>query len=94
MVAKGYEVLAIIVLIFAAVMLVVGIVRVIINPNAILAVLISSGVMCLWGLVTALMSLFLSQVIRLFLQIEQNTRETSEACRQLANHLTAIQTEP
>ena len=93
MVAKGYEVLAVLVLIFAAIMLVVGIVQVILNPESILRVLVSSGMMCVWGLATALMCLFFSQVIRLFLQIEQNTRETSEACRQLADDLTAIQTE-
>jgi hypothetical protein len=91
MVARGYEILAIIVLIVAAVSLVIGIVRTIINPNAILAVLISSGMVCVWGLATALMCLFFSQVTRLFLQIEQNTRETHEACRQLADHLCAIQ---
>jgi hypothetical protein len=88
-VARGYEILAIIVLIFSAVMLVIGIVRIILEPSAILAVLVSSGMMCVWGLATALMCLFFSQVTRLFLQIEQNTRETSEACRQLADHLCA-----
>lgn len=91
MVAKGYEILAIMVLIFAAVMLVIGIVRIIINPSTILAVVVSSGLMFVWGLATALMCLFVSQVTRLFLQIEQNTRETGEACRQLADHLGGIQ---
>jgi len=46
-----------------------------------------------WAFITALMFLFVSQAIRLGLQIEQNTRETQQACRQLADHLTAIQTE-
>jgi predicted Zn finger-like uncharacterized protein len=91
MVAKGYEILAIMVLIFAAVMLVIEIIRIIINPSAILVVIVSSGLMIVWGLVTALMCLFISQVTRLFLQIEQNTRETGEACRQLADHLSAIE---
>jgi predicted Zn finger-like uncharacterized protein len=91
MVARGYEILAIVVLFFSAVMLIIGIVKIIINPSAILAVIVSSGLMCVWGLATALMCLFVSQVTRLFLQIEQNTRETGEACRQLADHLCAIQ---
>ena len=93
MVARGYEVLAVIVLIIAVVALIIGIVRVILDPHTIIAVLVSSGMMFVWGLVTALMCLFFSQVTRLALQIEQNTRETAEACRQLADHLTAIQIE-
>jgi predicted Zn finger-like uncharacterized protein len=91
MVARGYEILAIVIVVFTAVMLVIGVVRIIINPTAILAVLVSSGLMCVWGLASAMMCLFFAQVTRLFLQIEQNTRETGEACRQLADHLCAIQ---
>jgi predicted Zn finger-like uncharacterized protein len=91
MVARGYEVLAILILIIAVVALVIGIVRVILDPHAIVAVLVSSGMMFVWGLATALMCLFFSQVTRLALQVEQNTRDTAQACRQLADHLTAIQ---
>ncbi len=91
MVARGYEVLAVIVLAVAAIMLIVGIVSVIANPHAIVSVLVSSGMMVVWGLATALMCLFFAQVTRLALQVEQNTRQTSEACRQLAEHLGGIQ---
>ena len=94
MVARSYDVLAIIFLIIAAVSLIIGIVRVITDPNTILAVLVSSGMMFVWGLATALMCLFFSQSTRLALQVEQNTRETSEACRRLADHLCAIESEP
>jgi predicted Zn finger-like uncharacterized protein len=91
MVAKGYEILAIIIAIFAVVMLVLGIVRIIMSPSSVLAVLLSVGMMCVWAVVSALMCLFVSQVVRLFLQIEQNTRESSQACRQLAEHFGGIQ---
>jgi hypothetical protein len=93
LVARGYEVLAVIILVIAVIMLIVGIVRVIADPRIVLSVLASSGMMFLWGLTTALMCLFFSQATRLALQVEQNTRETQQACRQLADHLTAIQVE-
>lgn len=94
MVARGYEALAIIFLIIAAISLIIGIVKVITDPHAILAVLVSSGMMFVWGLATALMCLFFSQSTRLALQVEQNTRETGEACRRLADHLCAIESDP
>jgi predicted Zn finger-like uncharacterized protein len=93
MVARGYEFFAILILLFAVVTLIIGIVKVIRVPQAFLEILVSSGLMFAWALATALMCLFVAQATRLILQIEQNTRETGDACRRLADHLTAIQTE-
>jgi hypothetical protein len=94
MVARAYEILAIVVLAFAAVMMVIFLVAVIGNPAAILAAIFGSGLVFFWSLVVAISLLATAQVIRLALQIEKNTREAQLACRQLADHLTAIETEP
>ena len=93
MVARGYEFLAVIALIISAVMLIITVVRIIQNPSNVLFVLSSTGLMFAWGLAIALGCLFCSQATRLALQIERNTWETNKACRELADHLTAIQTE-
>jgi predicted Zn finger-like uncharacterized protein len=93
MVARGYEFLAIVVLIISAVALVIMVVRIIQNPSGVLFVLSSTGLVFAWGLATALGCLFCSQATRLALQIERNTWETQKACRQLADHLTAIEVE-
>lgn len=93
MVARAYEIMAIIVLAVAACLLVVFLIAVIREPSAILAAMLASGMAFFWALVTALMLLFISQSIRLWLQIEQNTRETKIACRQLADHLCSIESE-
>jgi predicted Zn finger-like uncharacterized protein len=90
-VARAYEVMAVIVLVFAAGALVLFLVSVIREPSSFLAALVSSGFAFFWLLAMSLMFLFISQAIRLGLQIEQNTRETGDACRQLTDHLTAIQ---
>jgi hypothetical protein len=92
--ARGYEILAVFVLIFAAflfVMLVVGLIR---NPDAWLAVIFGSGLTFFWATLVAMSLLVFAQAIRLALAIEQNTRSTQQACKQLADHLCAIETEP
>jgi hypothetical protein len=93
LVARAYEIMAVIILVIAAGLLVVLFAAVIREPRAILAALLSYGFALFWATGIALSLLFVSQAIRLGLQIEQNTRETQQACRQLADHLTAIQTE-
>jgi predicted Zn finger-like uncharacterized protein len=91
MVARAYEIMAVIVLVIAACLLILFLIAVIREPRAIIAAILSSGMAFGWAFVTALMFLFVSQAIRLGLQIEQNTRETQQACRQLADHLSGIQ---
>jgi predicted Zn finger-like uncharacterized protein len=93
-IARAYEIMAVIVLIIAAVMLVIFFVQVIAAPKAILVAIMSTGFAAFWLVATSLMFLFVAQAIRLGLQIEQNTRETQHACRQLAEHFSAIQHEP
>jgi hypothetical protein len=90
-VARAYEIMAVIVLVIAACLFIVFLVGVIREPQAILLAMLSSGLLFGFAFATALMLLFAAQSIRLSLQIEQNTRETGEACRQLAEHLCAIQ---
>ena len=94
MVARAYEIMAVVVLAFAALLLVLLLIAVIREPSAWLAAMLSFGVMFASAFVTALMFLFAAQAIRLGLQIEQNTRETQQSCRQLAEHFSAIQHEP
>jgi hypothetical protein len=90
-VARSYEVLAVIVIVVAAIMFAAMATRVIFNPEDIFAVILASGLTFLWTVATAITLLFFAQGIRLGLQVEQNTRETSVACRQLAEHLCAIE---
>jgi hypothetical protein len=92
-VARAYEVMAGIVLVIAVGALVLFLFTVIREPSSFFAALVSSGFAFFWMVAMSLMFLFISQAIRLGLQIEQNTRETGEACRQLTDHLTAIQVE-
>ena len=47
-----------------------------------------------WTEYAIAMLLFSAQMIRPALQVEQNTRETSEACARLAEHLCSIEHEP
>lgn len=94
MVARAYEILAIVVLVCAAGWLVLEIINAIRVPQETLRHLLNAVIAILWGLATALMCLFVSQMTRLALQIEHNTRETSTACRQLAEHFSAIEHEP
>jgi hypothetical protein len=94
MVARAYEIMAIIVLVFAALLLLLFFIAVIRTPSEWFAAMFSSGFMFAAAFVTALMFLFAAQAIRLGLQIEQNTRESAQACRQLAEHFSAIQHEP
>jgi hypothetical protein len=99
MVARSYEILAVVLLVIAALLLVlllIGCIKLVADTHdfrEIIPFLISSGMGFVWALATALMLLFVSQAIRLGLQIEQNTRETQAACRQLADHLCAIEIE-
>jgi predicted Zn finger-like uncharacterized protein len=89
-VARAYEIMAVIVLLIAACLFIVFLAAVIREPGAILVAMLSSGLLFAFAFATALMLLFAAQSIRLGLQIEQNTRETGDACRQLAEHLCGI----
>jgi predicted Zn finger-like uncharacterized protein len=99
MVARSYEILAVVILVVAAVLLlllVIHCIKLIAETGDLLEVipyLLGSGMGFVWAFAAALMLLFISQAIRLGLQIEQNTRETQAACRQLADHLSAIEVE-
>jgi predicted Zn finger-like uncharacterized protein len=92
-VARAYEIAAVIILVIAACLFFVFLIAVIRDPPGILVAMLSSGLLFAFAFTAALMLLFAAQSIRLGLQIEQNTRETGDACRRLAEHLTAIQTE-
>jgi Na+/proline symporter len=92
--ARGYEILAILVLAIAVVAMIFFAIAVIRNPNNVLANLLNLGLIFFSSTLGALSLLAFAQTIRLALQIEQNTRQTQEACRQLADHLGAIETEP
>jgi hypothetical protein len=92
-VARAYEVLAVVVLAFGAVALMMFVNAVVVNRSAILAALLGSGLTFFWCTVVAMSLLAGAQIIRLALQVEQNTRQTHQACRQLADHLCAIETE-
>jgi len=94
LVARGYEILAIIALVCTVGWIIFEIALTIRAPKDALLHLFNSIIAILWGLATALMCLFVSQMTRLVLQIEYNTRETSSACRQLAEHFSAIEHEP
>ncbi len=93
-VARVYEVAAVIVLVVALILFLFLVIEVIGNPSAFIAVMLGSGVSFLFAAATAIGLLFVAQLIRLLLQIEENTRDTQLACRQLANHLCAVEVEP
>jgi hypothetical protein len=92
-VARAYEVMAIIVLAVAAFLVVMLVVAVAKNPSAVFAALLTSGVAVFWAAVAAVTLLFAAQMIRLWLQVEQNTHDTQVACRKLANHLCSVESE-
>jgi hypothetical protein len=92
--ARGYEILAVLALAFAVIAMVVFAITIIRNPTNVLAELVNLGVMFFSSMLCALSLLAFAQTIRLALAIEQNTRQTQQACRQLADHLGAIETEP
>src|SRR5690349_897903 len=91
-VARSCEITAAIVLLLAVVLLLDFFYR-LLSPSADLLgpSPATIGIAFFGALSMALMLLFAAQSIRLGLQIEQHTRESSEACRQLAEHLCAIQ---
>jgi predicted Zn finger-like uncharacterized protein len=92
-VARVYEVLAVLALLGAAIFLAMFIIAVVANPQAILGAIVASGFTVFWAVVAAVMLFSFAQWIRLALQIEQNTREASEACQRLANHLCGVERE-
>jgi hypothetical protein len=92
-VARLYEVLAIIFLVVAAIALLLLIVAIAQDPEAIRFLLFSYGVVSFWATAGATTLLFFAQTVRIVLQVEQNTRETQIACRQLADHLCAVESE-
>jgi predicted Zn finger-like uncharacterized protein len=92
-VARLYEVLAVIILVVAAIALLLMIVAISQDPEAIRFLLFSYGVVAFWATAGAMTLLFFAQTIRIVLQVEHNTRETHIACRQLADHLCAVESE-
>jgi predicted Zn finger-like uncharacterized protein len=99
MVARGYEILAVVVLVIAAVMLVVFMVAVVREAirepdnfiTSFIGAIFAYGFTFFWAAITALTLLFFAQFIRLNLQIEQNTRETRDSCQRLADHLCMVE---
>jgi len=89
-VARAYEILAIIAVALAAFQLVMAVVSIIRNPGGALVVILTSGFAMFWTAAAAVTLLFAAQMIRLTLQVEQNTRETADACRHLSEHLGGI----
>lgn len=95
LVARSCEIAAAIALILAAVLLFEFFYRLIVPSSDVLGPSpVSIAIGFFGALSMALMLLVAAQSIRLGLQIEQNTRESAQACRQLAEHFSAIQTEP
>jgi hypothetical protein len=92
--ARSYEILAVLALAFAVIAMIVFAITIIRNPTNVLAELVNLGVMFFSSMLFAVSLLAFAQTIRLALAIEQNTRHTQQACRQLADHLGAIETEP
>jgi predicted Zn finger-like uncharacterized protein len=93
LVARAYEILAIIVLAFAALILLMFVIAVIREPRAILGAIVGSGFTFFAAVAASLTMLFMAQGIRLWLQVEQNTRETQQACRRLADHLCSVESD-
>lgn len=101
-VAKFYEILAILVLAFAALLLLMFFIGFLIAVTKepengfqyIRGAIAASGIMFFWVTMLAVGLLFIAQLIRLALQVEQNTRETRDACQQLADHLCDIERAP
>ncbi len=94
LVARGYEIMALLALTFAAILFVMLIIAVLNDPSNFIGAILASGMTFFWAIFMALTLLFVAQLIRLALQVEQNTRESRDACRQLAEHLCGIEREP
>jgi predicted Zn finger-like uncharacterized protein len=89
--AKSYEVFAVISLIAIMIPIVLLVQAVVQYPTlaSLYVIPYCSAIVSL--LAAAVVFFFLAQLIRLVLQVEQNTRETSAACRQLVEHLCGIE---
>jgi hypothetical protein len=94
LVARAYEVLAIFAVIIAAFQFIAAVAIIIRNPGSALVVIPPSVVTVFAMAAAAVTLVFAAQMIRLALQVEQNTRETRDACQQLAAHLGGIEHEP
>jgi hypothetical protein len=92
--ARAYEVLALFALAFAVIALLLIAITIIRDPSNLVAALLNGALIFFSSTLTALSLMAFAQTVRLALQIEQNTRQTHQACRQLADHLGAIETEP
>ena len=93
-VARFYEVLAVLALVGAVVSLLLLFAAVLMNPaGEILRTVMAIGLSIVWAVMAAMMFLFMAQTIRLGLQVERNTRETRRACERLAEHLGGIEHE-
>ena len=93
-VARLYEVLAVIALASAALLLLLLLINSVSSERPAAPQIFWSAVEIGSMLGAALTCLFIAQAIRLGLQIEENTRATQTACRELADHLCAVEREP
>jgi hypothetical protein len=91
--ARAYEVFALLLFFVFLVCFIVFLVSAITKSTTFLAALMNWGIPSFATLISGLMVLVAAETIRVSLRIEQNTRETQIACRQLADHLCSIETE-
>jgi hypothetical protein len=89
--ARSYEVFAVISLVAIMIPIVLMVQTLIQFPTLATLVVVRYSVAIASLLASAVVLFLIAQLIRLILQVEQNTRETSEACRQLVEHLGAIE---
>jgi hypothetical protein len=89
--ARSYEVFAVISLVAIMIPLVLMVQALVQFPTLASLVLLRYGLAIVSLLASALIMFLIAQLVRLILQVEQNTRETSVACQRLAEHLCAVE---
>jgi predicted Zn finger-like uncharacterized protein len=89
--ARSYEVFAVISLVAVMVPVVLMVQTVVQFPSLATLLVLRYAIAIVSLLASALILFLIAQLVRLILQVEQNTRETSIACRQLAEHLCGIE---
>ena len=93
MMARSYEVFAVVSLVAIMIPIVLMVQTLIQFPTLATLVVVRYSVAIVSLLTSAVVLFLIAQLIRLILQVEQNTREASEACRQLVEHLGAIESD-
>jgi predicted Zn finger-like uncharacterized protein len=89
--ARSYEVFAVISLVAIMIPLVLMVQALVQFPTLASLVVLRYCLAIVSLLASALIMFLIAQLVRLILQVEQNTRETSIACQRLAEHLCAIE---